>query len=835
MNRQELTTAYMALVIVTGVVCLAVALALFPFEKIDFTLVLLAAFTIGVGSRITVPIPRLKSRISVSDTFIFLVLLIYGGEAAVVLSAVEAFCSSWRFCSKKITIVFNACAMAISTTAAVSMLKVFGLYTESQLHGYDTKVTDFLIALSIMAVTQFLSNTVIASLQDSIKHNDSWLETWKSKYIWTFLTYFLGAASAGLLVQLSDTIGVGIIVATFPVILFVFLTYKMYLQNIEMSIRQAEQAERYAEVLKAQSDALRESEERFRSAFHHAPIGIALLSASGKWMKVNRALCRILGYSEAEFLSADLDLVLFPEDRGATVVKLREVVSGNATSWQEEQRYRHKTGRVVWASWSVSLASHAAADTSNLILQLQDITGKKLAEEKLQHKATHDSLTGLPNRALFMGKLSDALANIRKNAESRVSVLFVDVDRFKNVNDSLGHVIGDQLLVKISERLTECLRPSDIVARLGGDEFMILVEGKYEVRETVAIAERIQHKFSLPFMLDGNEIYSSASIGILHASEKHLTSEDMMRDADTAMYQAKRGGKARHEIFDEKMRDAVIETLQLETDLRRAVEREEFSVDYQPIFSLVTGQLEGVHALPRWDHPRLGAVPRRKFIDLAQEIGIIGQFGSLFLRKACREIVQFQRQADIEPPLILCVNLLSSQLMQDGLLERIKGILTDTNFTPRDLSLEITESIFFDHQEKAAVLLDQIGQLGVDLKIGNFGTGYSNLSYLTQLPVSSLKIDRSFVSTIGDGLAKCDLVRAVATLARNLGLKVVAEGVTSSGQLEELRNLSCDSAQGSYFSEPMDIDHLRKFIDENENRKFPPPGFTDVTVLPVIQ
>ena len=834
MNRQELTTAYMALVILTGVVCLAAALASFPSEKIDFTLILLAAFTIGVGSRITIQIPRLKSRISVSDTFIFLVLLIYGGEAAVVLSAVEAFCSSWRFCSKKITIVFNAAAMAISTTAAVSVLKVFGLYTESQLHGYDTKVTDFLIALSIMAVTQFLSNTIIASVQDSIKHNESCLETWKNKYIWTFLTYFLGAASAGLLVQLSDTIGVGIIVATFPVILFVFLTYKMYLQNIEMSIRQAEQAERHAEVLKTQSDALRESEERFRSAFHHAPIGIALLSASGKWMKVNRALCRILGYNETEFLSGDLDLVLFPEDRGTTVVKLREVVSGNATSWQEEQRYRHKTGRVVWASWSVSLASHAAADTSNLILQLQDITGKKLAEEKLQHEATHDSLTGLPNRALFMGKLSDALAKIRKNPDSRVSVLFVDVDRFKNVNDSLGHVIGDQLLVRISERLTECLRPSDIVARLGGDEFMILVEGKYDVRETIAIAERIQHKFSLPFMLDGYEIYSSASIGILHASEKHLTSEDMMRDADTAMYQAKRGGKARHEVFDEKMRDAVIETLQLETDLRRAVEREEFSVDYQPIFSLVTGQLEGVHALPRWDHPRLGAVSRRKFIDLAQEIGIIGQFGALFLRKACREIVQLQRQGDIEP-LILCVNLLSSQLMQEGLLERIKDILEDTNFTPRDLSLEITESTFFDHQEKAAVLLNQIGELGVDLKIGNFGTGYSNLSYLTQLPVSSLKIDRSFVSTIGGGTGNRDLARAVATLARNLGLKVVAEGVTSGEQLEELRNLSCDSAQGSYFSEPMDLDRLRTFIDENENRKLPPPGFSDVTVLPIVQ
>src|SRR6185369_9163895 len=387
--------------------------------------------------------------------------------------------------------------------------------------------------------------------------------------IWTFLTYFIGAASAGLLVQLSDSIGFGIIVATFPVIFFVFLTYRMYLQNIEMSMRQAEQAEEHAAILKKQSDALRESEERFRSAFHHAPIGIGLLSASGKWLKVNRALCTILGYTEAEFLSTDLDAVLFPEDQGRTAAKLRQVVAGNIASWQEEQRYLHKAGHTVWASWSVSSASPAGADTSNLILQLQDVTEKKAAEDKLQHDATHDALTGLPNRALFIGKLSEALGRRKERQTYSVSVLFVDVDRFKYVNDSLGHVIGDQLLVKISQRLSECLRPSDMVARLGGDEFMILVEGNHEGTETIAIAERIQEKFRIPFSLQGNEIYSSASIGILHASEKHFTSEDMMRDADTAMYQAKRAGKARHEIFDEGMHIAAIETLQLETDLRR--------------------------------------------------------------------------------------------------------------------------------------------------------------------------------------------------------------------------------------------------------------------------
>lgn len=835
MNRQQLTTSYMTLVVVAGLACVALASIAVPTEKIDLPFLLLAAFTIGLGSRITIRIPRFKSHISVSDTFIFLALLIYGGELAVLLSAIEAFCSSWRFCNKKITVVFNAATMAISTSIAVAMLKLFGFYTESQLHGYDANVKDLLIALSILAVTQFLSNTALASVYDSIKNAIPWWETWKNKYIWTFLTYLIGAVGAGLLVQLSDTIGFGIIIATFPVILFVFLTYRIYLQNIEMSMRQAEQAEEHAEILKKQSEALRESEERFRSAFHHAPIGIALLSASGKWLKINRALCNILGYAENEFFESDLDLVLFPEDRGSTVVKIREVVCGNVTSWQEEQRYRHKTGRIVWVSWSISLASHSAADASNLILQLQDITDKKLAEERLQHDATHDALTGLPNRALFIGKLSEALLKIKKRPDYRVSVLFVDVDRFKYVNDSLGHLIGDQLLMKISGRLSECMRPSDMVARLGGDEFMILVEGNYDVQETVAIAERIQERFGLPFMLSGNEIYSSASIGILHASEKHLTAEDMMRDADTAMYQAKRAGKARHEIFDEGMHTAAIETLQLETDLRRAVEREEFSVEYQPIYSLVTGRIEGVHALPRWDHPRLGSVSRRRFIDIAEEVGIIAQFGGVFLRKACRDIAQLHRGSRIEPQLTLCTNLLSSQLVQKGLLDKISNILLETKFSPRSLSLEITESVFFEHQERAADLLTNIRDMGIDLKVGNFGTGYSNLAYLTRLPVSSLKIDRSFVAGIGAGGRNTDIVRAIAFLARNLGLKVVAEGVGSAEQLEELRLLNCDSAQGQFFGEPMNLELLQVFIDENQNRRLPDLAFEDLTVVPVVQ
>src|SRR5436190_3275180 len=347
----------------------------------------------------------------------------------------------------------------------------------------------------------------------------------------------------------------------------------MYLKNVDISVKQAEQAEQYAKILESKSEALRESEERFRRAFDYAPIGIALVSPKGVWLKVNQALTDILGYSDKDFLATDFQSMTVADDLDMTLRKVDALLSGRVANQQLEMRYRHKTGRTVWTSFSVSATSDFASGQPNLIFQIQDITHRKLADQQLQHEATHDALTGLPNRPFFMGRLAAALYKREDNPDHRVSILFIDLDRFKYVNDSLGHLIGDELLKGIASRLRECLRPSDLVARLGGDEFTILVEGSYDPNEVTRIAERIQQKFSIAFDLDGHEVYSSASIGILHASEQHLSSEDMMRDADTAMYQAKRAGKARHEIFDEKMHRDAREILRLETDLRRAVER----------------------------------------------------------------------------------------------------------------------------------------------------------------------------------------------------------------------------------------------------------------------
>lgn len=833
MNYHKLTIGYMVTVLAIGLGCIAVALVNLPFYKLDLYFLVLAGSTIGLASWATVKIPRVKTHIAVSDTFVFLSLLLYGGEIAVLLAAIEACFSSWRFCRKNITIAFNVAAMALSTSVVVVVLMLAGLYSNGEALRNNASPRNLIIALSIVALTQFFVNTLLASLYDSFKNALPWWETWKSKYIWTFFTYFAGAVGAGALLKLAEVAGFGLIVATFPVILFVFLAYRMYLKNVEMSLAQAEQAEQYARILEERSNALRESEERFRSAFAHAPIGIGLVSRHGNWLKVNNALCDILGYKPEELLSMEFHTMMFPEDLGATLLKIHELLSGRIASCQMEQRYVHKTGRTVWTLWSVSAAGDIHSENSNLIFQLLDITDKKLAEEKLQHEATHDALTGLPNRALFMRRLEEALERSRQDAKYQVSVLFIDLDRFKYVNDSLGHLIGDQLLIGIADRLRDCMRPPDIVARLGGDEFMILVEGRYYTERLTRIADRIQRQFAKPFDLYGQEVYSSASIGILRASEKHMTSEDVMRDADTAMYQAKRSGRSCHAVFDEDMHVAAKETLLLETDLRKAVERYEFQVEYQPIFSLETGEVEGVEALARWDHPQLGEIPPSKFIPLAEETGLIEPLGELILDKACTEVGRIYR-AIHRDSLKLSVNLSCRQFAQPYLVRQVQNILNRTAFPASRLKLEITETVFFEYQERALEMLNELRALGIDIDIDDFGTGYSNLSYLVRLPISTLKIDRSFVSPINDEGANTELVRTIISMARNLELRVIAEGIETASQLDALKILGCESGQGYLLARPMSIAELSEFLLGPDDAPIPAPDY-DLTISSVIQ
>jgi diguanylate cyclase (GGDEF)-like protein/PAS domain S-box-containing protein len=841
MKKFSKTNLYLVTVITLGLFCFLGAIFTFPIHSIDFKFIVLSVITIALGSRITIQIPQFKSHISVSDVFIFFALFIYGGSAAIILAAVEAFFSAWRFCNKKITVFFNVAVMACSTSVVVLTLSFFTLNPIETIH--NSNYTNLFLIVSVVAITQYLVNSGLASIYSAVKNDKPIFETWKTYYLWTSITYFIGAIGASILASLYKFAGPGVVFATVPIILISYSTYRMYLRNVEMSLSQAEQAKKHAEDIETQSEALRESErlykhasERFQSAFDYAPIGIALVSTQGSWLKVNHELCKILNYSEDEFLHTDFHATIHHEDLGDVLVNIHKLVIGKIPKCQKEVRFINKEQVPVWTLWSVSKVAGSDTETHNFIFQIQDITDRKSAEEKLQYEATHDALTSLPNRSLFISKLENALKFAKKDSRYKVSVLFIDLDRFKVINDSLGHHIGDELLVSISQRLRECVRPSDTVARLGGDEFTILVEGNYDENEVIQIAERVKQKFSKPFNLSGNEVYSSSSIGILHYSPNHQSSADLMRDADIAMYQAKRAGKARHEVFNSKMQVAAKEALEIENDLRKALENDEIIVHYQPICSLETNKIIGFEALARWMHPKHGLIYPNKFIPIAEEIGLINKLGQAVLKQACKKLSFINQYSEEFADITISVNLSCKQFSQSNLVEIIKDTIKEADVNPKNLKLEITESVVMEYQEKAVEMLNQFTKLGLEIYIDDFGTGYSNLNYLIQLPISTLKIDHSFIKPLSINEKSIEIVDVIIKLAMSLGMRIIAEGVETSQQIEKLKSLNCESFQGNFFSKPMPSEDLITFLENQETSKLIPPHlYTPISELPAIQ
>ena len=439
-------------------------------------------------------------------------------------------------------------------------------------------------------------------------------------------------------------------------------------------------------------------------------------------------------------------------------------------------------------------------------------------KEHFRHAAFHDSLTGLPNRAMFSELLMAEMKVAKHRPDHLFAVLFIDLDRFKNINDSLGHAHGDLLLVAFAQRIENCLRPIDTLARFGGDEFAVLLNGIKDSSDAIRIAESIQQELTLPFILDKSSAFTTASIGIALSAAGYECSDDILRDADTAMYRAKEKGRARFEMFDKAMHIHAVSRLRLENDLRHAIEQQEFCVYYQPILSLESGRLSGFEALVRWQHPERGLVSPADFIPIAEETGLIMPIGWWVLEEACRQMRDWQTQSHSHRSLTLSVNLSSKQVAQPDLVEHVEQILQKTEFDPYCLKLEITESVVMENAEAAAVMFKRLRSLGVQLSIDDFGTGYSSLSYLHRFAVNYLKIDRSFVSKMAESNENYEIVRTIVMLAKKLGMEVIAEGIETEEQLVKLMNLKCEYGQGFLFSKPVAGETAQELILRKEPR-----------------
>lgn len=570
----------------------------------------------------------------------------------------------------------------------------------------------------------------------------------------------------------------------------------------------ADQTER----LRAEA-ALRESEEKFRSLAEQSLQGIFVIRNRAV-AYANRMMADITGYTLDEFHSFDqvqFERLIHPADRSFVMASTNrfEIAEGDA-GVPSEYRLITKSGEVKW----VLQQTRTVRFDGDLAVEgvLVDITQRKHAEEQLLYSALHDQLTGLPNRASFHDRVELALERTRGRVDSPFAVLFLDLDRFKLINDGYGHQAGDRLLVEIAHRLRQAVRPGDTVARLGGDEFTVLIPDIAGQDEVVSVAKRIHNALSLPFHVGDEEVFTTASTGIAISSNRYDSPDEILRDADIAMYHAKAEGRARHHMYDETMHPLVLNQLHLENDLRRALDREEFRLHYQPIVDTTSGSIVACEALLRWQHPERGLLPPSEFLTLAEETGLINPIGEWVLRSGCREAREWMNHLNGSGSPAVSINLFSKQFSRPELVVYVKKLL-DENQLPSDrLQLEITESAVIEVPELAIDVLQRLKSLGVKVHIDDFGTGYSSLAYLQRFAVDTLKIDRGFIRRLGANTGGAEIVRTIITLARNLGMEALAEGIEKPEQLSMAREMGCEFAQGYLFSKPLPPEEIIELI-----------------------
>jgi len=563
---------------------------------------------------------------------------------------------------------------------------------------------------------------------------------------------------------------------------------------------------------------LADRDELFQLITENAADMIAVVDSAGNRLYNSPAYSKVLGYSEEELSTSSAVDQIHPSDR-ERVLQAAAKARASGRGQRLEYRMRHKNGDWRILESTASLIENGNRSLDRLVIVNRDITERKRAEEMLEHRALHDILTELPNRALFVDRLQHSLIRARRHSDYTFVVLFIDIDGFKVLNDSLGHSAGDELLVQVAKRLTACFRETDTVsrsatalnskltsdglARLGGDEFTALLDDVSDPRDAIRVAHRILAKISHPFNIGGQEIVISASIGIAASSNSYEGADDLLRDAEIAMYRAKRAGKARCEVFDPAMHSSAVRRLKLETDLRRGLDQGELLVYYQPILSLESGKIIGFESLSRWKTLQ-GMVSPAEFIPVADETGLILPMNRALYLESCQQLQTWQSKLNCTPPLTISLNITPRQFAQPDLAKEIGEMLTKSGIEPGRVNLEITETIAMGDADHAFSVLSDLKALGVRLSIDDFGTGYSSLSRLPRFPIDALKIDRVFISQMSTDHDNHEIVRLIISLAHSLGLKVVAEGTETQDEVDELKRLKCEMVQGFLYSPPVD-------------------------------
>ena len=581
-----------------------------------------------------------------------------------------------------------------------------------------------------------------------------------------------------------------------------------YYEGTVMDISARKQAERDLEVQRAY----------FSQLFENSPQAITIIDKKRNVVSCNKGFEALFGYRSVDIVGFGVRALIVPhtffsfEELLVECEDVRNRILDGGTVQCETHR-RHQNRKLIPVSM-IGFPIRIGKQINGIVYIYQDISERKSFEEQITHQAFHDALTGLPNRTLFAERLDRALGRSRRRPELNYALLMIDMDKFKTINDTFGHPVGDQLLIQVGRRLSACIRAVDTVARLGGDEFGIILEEFASKHELTKVVKRMHSTLCEPFTLANDDITSSASIGIVPSMVEYTSPEDILRDADIAMYRAKQQGKGIL-LFDKRMRQELIESVNLETELREVLARDGLTLYYQPIVSVIDERLEGFEALARWEHPLRGMIPPDRFIPLAEETGLIIDLGKWVITEACRELKSWQNTIADAHNLTMSVNVSIQQFARPGLVEHVLDVLQRNDLKPACLKIEVTESVLMQDSSRTISELNRLRSLGIQVAIDDFGTGYSSLSYLQRMPVDHLKIDRSFIDGFENTLENDQIVQSIINLAKSLGLSVIAEGVENREQFDRLRILHCDKAQGFMFSRPVDnqkaMELIRKF------------------------